>query len=193
MHRKYYEKTMIREKFNYELIKKIKVLDENIDIILKFNPNKEIEFINEDNFRFYVDLNLDKKELLDIIKKVEDYLIKTSKNLILGTLAYKEEYKLGDKLLLKFYSFGYVPKSLSNNYDCTIDLTVFNHDEKIVFVNCYDILKGNEFRRPLFYTYNIISTIKIIVLNEERIRNEIKDMEKHALCMLEEVIKLISK
>ena len=184
---------MIREKFNYELIKKIKIMNESIDIILKFSPNKEIEFVNEDNFRFYIDLYLNKEKLLDIIKKVENYLIKTSKNLILGTLAYKEEYKLEDELLLIFYSFNYVPKSLSNNYDCIVDLTVFNHDEKILFINCYDILKGNEFRRPLFYTYNIISTMKIIVLNKERIRNEIKDMEKHALCMLEEVIKLISK
>jgi hypothetical protein len=184
---------MIREKFNYELIKKIKIMDENIDIILRFNPHKELEFVNEDNFRFYIDLNLDKKELLDIIKKVEDYLIKTSKRLIPETLAYKEEYKLGDELSLVFYSFNYIPKSLSNNYDCMIDLTVFNHDKKILFINCYDILKGNEFRKPLFYTYNVISTMRIIVLSEERIKNEIESMEKHALCILDEVIKSVSK
>lgn len=76
---------MIREKFNYELIKKIKILDQGIDIILKFEPNEKIEFVNENNFIFYIDLNLQRSKLIDVLRKIEKYLIKISKDLDLNT------------------------------------------------------------------------------------------------------------
>ena len=178
---------MIREKFNYELIKKIKILDQSIDIILKFEPNEKIEFVNENNFIFYIDLNLQRLKLLDVLRKIEKYLIKISKDLDLNTSIFRDTHRWNNDFLLTI--FLQEPSTITyNKNNRIIYLTVYELNDQIIYIHGIDIIKGDKFKQPFFYTHSLISTMKTMVINIELVKTEIENMREFAFKTLSKII-----
>jgi hypothetical protein len=174
---------MIREIFKYKLIRKIKLMDEMIDIIYRADSNK-IKFVNENNFSFYINLDLEISVLLNVLETIEKYLENIKEELKKSDI-YSDKYnKKNITIMFSLY------KKKQSIYDCNINLTVFYYNDKVLSAKYCDTLNDNNFIKPLFYTYNLISTMKIMTLDSRRIKNEIDIMKKYAIDRIREIFNI---